>query len=89
MPIHVIDSTTLELGRLTAWIWASTDGRKAAAKNPYATQPTELLPSFVIVDTAASMTTNGRVSCAPISKAVEIALFDKAYVDFEHLKDLA
>jgi IS4 transposase len=47
-----------------------------------------LLPGFVIVDTAAEHDNlRARELCADL-KSGEIALFDKGYVDFEHLRDL-
>ena len=47
-----------------------------------------LLPSFVIVDTAGEHDNKrARELCAGI-KSGEIVLFDKGYVDFEHLRDL-
>jgi len=47
-----------------------------------------LLPGFVIVDTAAEHDNKrGRELCADL-KSGEIALFDKGYVDFSHLRDL-
>ena len=47
-----------------------------------------LLPSFVIVDTAGEHDNKrARELCAGL-KSGEISLFDKAYVDYEHLGDL-
>jgi hypothetical protein len=47
------------------------------------------LPSFAIVDTAKhNDNRRAREMCAEL-KDGEIALFDKAYVDFQHLHDLA
>jgi IS4 transposase len=46
------------------------------------------LPSFVIIDTAAEHeNTRAREVCAGL-KSGEIAVFDKGYIDFEHLNDL-
>jgi len=87
MPIHVIDSTTLELVA-NCMDWAKHRRRKAAAKTHMRLNLQNLLPSFVIVDTAAEHDNKrARELCADL-KSGEIALFDKAYVDFEHLKDL-
>lgn len=47
-----------------------------------------LLPAFVVVDTAAEHdNVRARELCADLKEG-EIALFDKGYVDFEHLRDL-
>jgi hypothetical protein len=52
MPIHVIDSTTLELVA-NCMDWAKHRRRKAAAKTHMRLNRQSLLPSFVIVETAA------------------------------------
>lgn len=87
MPIHVIDSTTLELvaGNMD---WAKHRRRKAAAKTHLRLNLQSLLPGFVVVDTAAEHDNQrARELCADLKEG-EIALFDKGYVDFEHLRDL-
>ena len=87
MPIHVIDSTTLELVA-NCLDWAKHRRRKAAAKTHMRLNLQSLLPSFVIVDTAAEHDNKrARELCADL-KSGEIALFDKGYVDFGHLRDL-
>jgi hypothetical protein len=87
MPIHVIDSTTLELVA-NCMDWAKHRRRKAAAKAHMRLSLQSLLPSFVIVDTAAEHDNKrARELCADL-KSGEIALFDKGYVDFGHLRDL-
>lgn len=87
MPIHVIDSTTMELVA-NCLDWAKHRRRKAAAKAHMRLSLQSLLPSFVIVDTAAEHDNKrARELCAEL-KSGEIALFDKAYVDFGHLRDL-
>ena len=87
MPIHVIDSTTLELVA-NCLDWAKHRRRKAAAKTHMRLSLQSLLPSFVIVDTAAEHDNKrARELCADL-KSGEIALFDKGYVDFGHLRDL-
>lgn len=87
MPIHVIDSTTMELVA-HCMDWAKHRRRKAAAKAHMRLSLQSLLPSFVIVDTAAEHDNKrARELCADL-KSGEIALFDKGYVDFSHLKDL-
>jgi Transposase DDE domain/Domain of unknown function (DUF4372) len=87
MPIHVIDSTTIELVA-NCLDWAKHRRRKAAAKTHLRLNLQSLLPGFVIVDTAAEHDNlRARELCADL-KSGEIALFDKGYVDFEHLRDL-
>src|SRR5438093_3201564 len=87
MPIHVIDSTTLELVA-NCMDWAKHRRRKAAAKTHMRLSLQSLLPSFVIVDTAAEHDNKpARQLCAELQNG-EISLFDKGYVDFGHLGDL-
>jgi hypothetical protein len=87
MPIHVVDSTTLELVA-NSMDWAKHRRRKAAAKTHMRLNLQSLLPGFVIVGTAAEHDNQrARELCADL-KSGEIALFDKGYVDFEHLRDL-
>src|ERR1022692_1179710 len=87
MPIHVIDSTTMELVA-NCLDWAKHRRRKAAAKTHMRLNLQSLLPSFVIVDTAAEHDNKrARELCADLKRG-EIALFDKGYVDFGHLRDL-
>lgn len=87
MPIHVIDSTTMELVA-NCMDWAKHRRRKAAAKTHMRLNLQSLLPGFVIVDTAAEHDNKrARELCAEL-KSGEVALFDKGYVDFGHLRDL-
>src|SRR6266567_3201387 len=87
MPIHLIDSTTMELVA-NCMDWAKHRRRKAAAKTHMRLNLQSLLPSFVIIDTAAEHDNKrARELCADL-KSGEIALFDKGYVDFAHLRDL-
>jgi hypothetical protein len=87
LPIHVIDSTTMELVA-NCLDWAQHRRRKAAAKTHLRLNLQSLLPGLVIVDTAAEHDNlRARELCADL-KSGEIALFDKGYVDFEHLRDL-
>jgi len=87
MPIHVIDSTTMELVA-NCLDWAKHRRRKAAAKTHMRLNLQSFLPSFVIVDTVAEHDNKrARELCADL-KSGEIVLFDKGYVDFGHLRDL-
>lgn len=86
--IHVVDSTTIQL--VARCIdWAKHRRRKAAAKCHVRLNLQSLLPHFAIVDTAREHdNVRARELCAGV-RAGEIVIFDKAYVDFEHLADLA
>src|SRR6266481_7412567 len=87
LPIHVVDTTVMELVA-NCMDWAKHRRRKAAAKTHMRLNLQTLLPSFVIVDTAAEHDNKrARELCADL-KSGEIALFDKAYLDYEHLRDL-
>ena len=69
--------------------WARHRRRKAAAKCHLRLDLQSFLPRFAIVDTARhNDAQRAREMCAGV-KAGEIVIFDKAYVDFEHLADLA
>lgn len=85
--IHVVDSTVIELVA-KCMDWASHRRRKAAAKTHMRLDLQSLLPRFVIVDTAREHDNcRARELCAGVKKG-EIILWDKAYIDFEHLGDL-
>lgn len=85
--INVVDSSTIELVA-NCMDWARHRRKKAAAKLHLRLDLASFLPAFVLVDTAAdSDCGRARELCAKVG-AGEIALFDKAYVDFEHLYEL-
>ena len=85
--IHAVDSTVIQLVA-NCMDWAKHRRRKAAAKMPLRLDLHSFLPSFAIVDTAAQHDNKrARELCANIA-AGEIVVFDKAYVDFDHLSDL-
>src|SRR6266481_5418323 len=87
MPIHVVDTTVMELVA-NCMDWAKHRRRKAAAKTHMRLNLQSLLPNFVIIDTAGEHDNKrARELCAGV-KSGEIVLFDKGYVDFGHLKDL-
>lgn len=87
MPIHVVDTTVLELVA-NCMDWAKHRRRKAAAKTHLRLNLQNLLPAFVIVDTAGEHDNKrARELCAGV-KSGEIVLFDKGYLDFAHLRDL-
>jgi len=87
VPIHVVDSTVMELVA-NCMDWAQHRRRKAAAKTHMRLNLQSLLPSFVIIDTAGEHDNKrARELCAGVQSG-EIVLFDKGYVDFGHLRDL-
>ena len=86
--IHVVDATTIQL-MARSLDWAKHRRRKAAAKCHLRLDLQTFLPRCAIVDSAAEHETRrARELCANIH-AGEIVVFDKAYVDFDHLADLA
>src|SRR5215472_14605078 len=86
--IHVVDSTTIQLVA-RCMDWAKHRRRKAAVKCHVRLNLQSLLPRFAIVDTAGQHDNlRARELCAGV-RAGEIVIFDKAYVDFAHLADLA
>lgn len=87
VPIHVVDTTVLELVA-NSMDWAQHRRRKAAAKTHMRLNLQSLLPNFVIIDTAGEHDNQrARELCAGVQSG-EIVLFDKGYVDFGHLRDL-
>jgi hypothetical protein len=86
--IHVVDTTTIAL-MARSLDWAKHRRRKAAAKCHVRLNLQSFLPGCVIVGSAAEPdSVRARELCANIH-AGEIVVFDKAYVDFAHLADLA
>jgi hypothetical protein len=87
LPIHVVDTTVIELVA-NCLDWAQHRRRKAAAKTHMRLNLQSLLPNFVIIDTAGEHDNKrARELCAGVQRG-EIILFDKGYVDFGHLLDL-
>ena len=86
--IHLVDSTTIPL-IASCLDWAKHRRRKAAAKCHLRLNLQSFLPRFAIVDTARHADgKRAREVCAGI-QAGEIAIFDKAYIDYSHLADLS
>src|SRR5216117_3843878 len=86
--IHVVDSTTIQL-IASCMDWAKHRRRKAAAKCHLRLDLQSFLPRFALVDTARhNDAKRARELCAGV-RAGEIVIFDKAYVDFDHLADLS
>jgi len=87
LPIHVVDTTVLELVA-NCLDWAQHRRRKAAAKTHMRLNLQSLLPNFVIIDTAGQHDNKrARELCAGVQSG-EIVLFDKGYIDYGHLRDL-
>ena len=87
LAIHVVDTTVMELVA-NCMDWAQHRRRKAAAKTHMRLNLQSLLPNFVIIDTAGEHDNKrARELCAGVQSG-EIVLFDKGYIDFEHLRDL-
>ena len=85
--IHAVDSTVIHLVA-NCMDWAAHRRRKAAAKCHVRLNLQCFLPSCVVVDRARPHdNTKARELCAGLKKH-EIALFDMAYLDLEHLLDL-
>jgi len=87
LPIHVVDTTVLELVA-NSMDWAQHRRRKAAAKTHMRLNLQSLLPSFVIIDTAGEHDNKRAWELCAGVKSGEIVLFDKGYVDFGHLRGL-
>ena len=85
--IHAVDSSTIKL-IANNMDWAKHRRRKAAAKLHLRLDVGSFLPGFAVVEAAKhGDNVRARELCAGIQEG-EIAVFDKAYVDFEHLYDL-
>src|SRR6184192_2936270 len=85
--IHVVDSTTIQL-IASCMDWAKHRRRKAAAKCHLRLDLQSMLPRFAIVGKAGDADAKrAREVCAGV-QAGEIVIFDKAYVDYEHLMEL-
>ncbi len=85
--VRAVDSSTIKLVA-NCMDWAKHRRRKAAAKLHLQLDLQTFLPAFAIVDTAKrSDPAYAREVCANL-KDGEIVVFDKAYVDFDHLFEL-
>ncbi|MBC8379391.1 MAG: IS4 family transposase [Planctomycetes bacterium] len=85
--IHAIDSTTIQLVA-NCIDWAKHRRRKAAAKCHMQLNLQTFLPQFAIVKEASTHDSTEAYQLCSNLKSGEIAVFDKAYVDFPHLADL-
>jgi Transposase DDE domain/Domain of unknown function (DUF4372) len=85
--VHLVDATTIQLVA-NCLDWAKHRRRKAAVKRHLRLELESFLPSFVLIDTAHQHeATRARELCAELQDG-EIAIFDKGYVDLEHLHAL-
>ena len=85
--IHAIDSSTISLVA-NCMDWAKHRRRKAAAKLHLTLNLQTFLPTIAVVEEASHHdSTRARELCIPLKEG-EIAVFDKAYVDFKHLFEL-
>ena len=86
--IHAVDSTTIQLVA-NCMDWAKHRRRKAAAKCHLRLNLQSFLPACVIIDTAKEHDIRkAQLVCAGLESG-EIAVFDKAYMDFNHLQALS
>lgn len=86
--IHAVDSSTITLVA-NCMNWAKHRRRKAAAKLHLRLNLQSFLPGFAIIEEAGHHDdTRAPALCAHLQDG-EIALFDKAYINFTHLFDLA
>jgi RNAse (barnase) inhibitor barstar len=85
--IHAVDSSTIKL-IMSCFSWAQHRRRKAAAKLHLRLNLQSFLPSYAIVDKAKGHDSQkARELCCGL-KSGEIAVFDMAYVTYEHLNEL-
>ena len=86
-PIQLSDATTIQLVA-NCMDWAKHRRRKAAVKCHLRLDLQTFLPSFVIIDTAKEHeSSRARQLCAELQEG-EIVVFDKGYIDLEHLHEL-
>jgi hypothetical protein len=85
--IHAVDSSTIKL-IMSSFSWAHHRRRKAAAKLHLRLNLQSFLPAYALVDKAKGHDNQkARELCLGL-KAGEIAIFDMAYVAYEHLREL-
>jgi hypothetical protein len=85
--IHAVDSTTIQLVA-NCMDWAKHRRRKAAAKRHMNLNLHTMLPRYAVVDTAKFHDSKKAWEVCAVLQDGEIVVFDKAYLDFEHLSDL-
>jgi len=87
-PVHAVDLTAIALVA-NCMDWAKHRRRKAAAKCHLRLDMQDMLPRFAVVDTAKKSDSKRAWEVCHGIQAGEIVVFDKAYVDFDHLYELA
>ena len=85
--IYSIDSSTITLVA-NCMDWAKHRRRKAAAKLHLRLNLQTFLPSFAVIEEGAHHDSSRMMALCAGLQAGEIAVFDKAYVHFEHLFSL-
>ena len=85
--LRAVDSTTIQLTAFNMG-WAKHRRQKAAAKMHTALNMRSFLPNFVIVKSARDSDPKTAWELCADMREGEIVVFDKAYVDFRHLKTL-
>lgn len=86
--VHAVDSSTIALVA-NCMNWAKHRRRKAAAKLHLRLNLQSFLPGFIIIEEAGHHDdTRAPALCAHLQDG-EIALFDKAYINFTHLSELS
>ena len=85
--LRAVDSTTIKLTAFNIG-WAKHRRQKAAAKMHTALNMRSFLPNFVIVKGARDSDPKTAWELCADMKDGEIVVFDKAYVNFRHLKTL-
>jgi len=85
--IHAVDSTTIQLVA-NCMDWAKHRRRKAAAKCHLRLNLQSFLPGCAVIDTAKHHDSKQAWALCASLEDGEIVIFDKAYVDFDHLADL-
>ncbi len=85
---HAVDSTVIQLVA-NCMPWAKHRRRKAAAKLHVRLNLQSLLPQCAVIKTAAEHDNTRAVEVCASLEAGEIVIFDKAYVWFAHLWQLA
>ena len=85
--LHVVDSTTIQLVA-NCMDWAKHRRRKAAAKCHLRLNLQSFLPQCAVVTTARQTDNREAWTLCRNLQAGEIAIFDRAYIDFAHLWDL-
>lgn len=86
--IHAVDSTTIHLVA-NCMDWAKHRRRKAAAKCHMRLNLQSFLPQCAIIATARETDNHHAPALCMALQAGEIAIFDKAYIDFRHLGAMA